>query len=58
MTARDVLGPIAFAIFVGITTIQCHYQGAVRMALVLTSGLALGLWAHWFTRNVRERRDK
>lgn len=58
VTAGEVIGPIAFAIFVGITTIQCHYQGAVRVALTLTGGVALALSAYLFSRSVRERRDR
>jgi len=58
MTARELLSLVPFAVYVGITTIQCHYQGALRFVLTMTSGLALGLWAYLFTRNIRERRDK
>jgi hypothetical protein len=55
---KALISPIAFGIFVGITTIQCHYQGAVRIALATAAGVALWISMYLFPRNMREKRDK
>jgi hypothetical protein len=45
---KALLSSIAFAIFVGITSIQCHYEGNVRTALIMAGGVALWLSMYLF----------
>lgn len=54
---KSWISSIAFAIFVGITTIQCHYQGTVRIALAMAAGVALWLSMYLFP-GMREKRNK
>jgi hypothetical protein len=54
---KSWISSIAFAIFVGITTIQCHYQGTVRIALAVAAGVALWLSMYLFP-GMREKRNK
>jgi hypothetical protein len=58
VTARELIGPLAFGVFVAITTIQCRYHGTAQMILAIISGMALALWAYLFSRSMRERQDK
>jgi hypothetical protein len=57
-TVKTLIAPIAFGIFVGITTIQCHYSGNVRMILAIVAGVALWISMYFFPRPMHERRDK
>jgi hypothetical protein len=54
---KELLSSITFAIFVGVTTIQCHYEGAVRVALTMVAGVALWLSMYLFP-GMRKRQDK
>ncbi len=45
---KALLSSIAFAIFVGITSMQCHYEGIARTALIMAGGVALWLSMYLF----------
>lgn len=45
---ESLLSSIAFAVFVGLTSIQCRYEGNVRFALTMVGGVALWLSMYLF----------
>ena len=55
---KEVLSPIAFGIFVGITAIQCRYEGTARFALTVAGGVALWISMYLFTRIIHEKRSR
>jgi hypothetical protein len=47
-TMKPLLSTLAFAVFVGITSMQCHYEGNARTALIMAGGVALWLSMYLF----------